>query len=175
MEEKKTESAPGDAPCGANGPSCDSGPAEPGASCCCGGTGPSRGPGEAAGCCGAGDTGEGCGCASSPSPRSRIKALISTVVILAALGVGIYSLAASRTADPAAQAAKSGAVTPSAATAMPGPAPAGPAAAGCCGSAGSAAPAQPSCCGGGGGSAALAEPAVAQPSCGEPRKGCCGR
>ena len=110
----------------------------------------------------------GCGCGSGPAPRSWIKTLISAVVILAALGVGVYSLVASRASGQGGSTASAGNSKPAAAAILPSAAPPAHAPSPCCGSAGAEAAPQPSCCGG-----AASAPAE-QPTCGEAHKGCCG-
>ena len=61
-------------------------------------------------CCGGGSdqtngSGAGCACGAAPPRRPWLRMLISAVVILAAVGVGAYSLVAKRAADPCKQAA----------------------------------------------------------------------
>ena len=84
------------------------------------------------GCCGgesdqANGSGAGCACGAGPQRRSWLRTLVAGVVILAAVGVGAYSLMAKR---PDKQAAACGAAVAPAA--------------------GKAAPAGRSCCAGGG-------------------------
>ena len=104
-------------------------------------------------CCGGGSdqangSGAGCACGAAPPRRPWLRMLISAVVILAAVGVGAYSLLGKRAADQCKQAAS------------------------CCAAAapasGKAAPAGRSCCPGGSAAAKCA----AQPAKGADSTAC---
>jgi len=175
---------------------------EAGGSCCCsGGEGQASKANEASSaCCGLSDpnscSGPSCDCGTQPAPRSSLKTLVSTAIILAAVGVGAYSLLARPAAAPAGKPQGTGAISPKGSNieaaksgcCAAGSAEATPEPSSCCGGKGaSAAPAQPSeaapqgCCGA---AAAPRQPscgevgalptATAEPSCGAAAKGCCG-
>jgi hypothetical protein len=118
---------------------------------CCGG---SPAPG-----CGPDDSAADCGCGAPPGPRAWIKTLIAAIVILAALGVGAYSLLATPAADTTSAATAGG--NPGAAASATGAAPA-------------ASEAAPTPCGGGAGAAAPAPVPAENPECGAGPKPCCG-
>ncbi len=90
----------------------------------------------------------GCACGAGPSRRPWLRTLIAAIVILAAVGVGAYSLLEKRAADPCTPAASCGSV-------------AAPVA-------GKAAPAGRSCCPG----AAAAAKCAAQPAKGADSTAC---
>jgi hypothetical protein len=133
----------------------------------------SEGP-QAAPCC-TDDRGSNCGSASGaiacdcggPPRKSWLKTLISTVILLAALAVGVYALASGRGAGTAPTEASQ--ATPAGVSVMTPAAPMLSAPACCGGGANRAAQAQPSCCGG------SATAAPSQPTCGSQQPGCCGR
>lgn len=161
MEENKTEASSPEAPC-------------------------FQGGGQECGCNG-GEASAACNCEPAPSKHSWIKNLLAVVILLAAVGVGAYSVFADKPAaqrSPAAAAANPTppvTANPSAVPSPSAPAPAccsgaaAPAAAplpgSCCGAAQPAAAPQPgSCCG-----AAQPVGIGSEPSCGAPSKGCCGQ
>ena len=149
--------------------------------CCAGGTGPES--------CGPDSSLAGCGCATTPTRRPWLKTLIAVIILLAAVGVGAYSMLATsapeETSAPGSD-DSSRRTAPASATAQSVPNAAQPA---CCGGAVHEAPApQPACCSGAahatpspqssccGGETSMA-PAMlpGEPKCGAKPKGCCGR
>jgi len=139
-------------------------------------------------CAGTGDTAADCGCGAPAGRHSWIKTLIAAIIMLAAIGVGAYSLLAAPAANtsaatssggstagtqPSAPAASAPVAAPSccgqAAGVEAAPAPA------CCGGAAAAGPAapQPPCCGGAN-TASAASPPAGNPNCGASPPSCCG-
>jgi hypothetical protein len=128
-------------------------------------------------CCA--EPGTSCDCAA-PRRRSWLKTLIAAAILLAAIGVGAYSLLAGPKAGG--DAAGNHPATPPAAAkaAAPPPNTAPPP---CCGGGAPAAQPRPACCGGapaaeprpacGGGAAAPAAAPAVEPKCGS-RPSCCG-
>lgn len=138
-------------------------------------------------CCEGGDAAT-CGCGEKRAPRTGLRLLIAGVILLAAVGVGAYSLFAERTErmsgaapqtpgreigdDRSAAEAPSREVPSSAApSCCGGKAPAARQATPCCAGAAPAAASQPSC--GGSGDQSMLPPE--EPSCGSRQDGCCGR
>lgn len=141
MDEPKSDGQQA-APCCSDGQACDCGPRSAAVSCDCG----------------------------APPRRSRLKTLISAVILLAAVGVGAYALTKGRGAGVASAEGKATSVPAAAITTPAAPVPAAPS---CCGGgANRPVQAQPSCCGGGAAVAPAAAPG--QPTCGSPQPGCCG-
>ena len=134
--------------------------------------------------------GPSCDCGPTAAGRSWLKGVIAAIILLAAVGVGAYSLVKKPVANggqtapaPATTPAKAGATAPSPAPATgrvpccAGQAAPAPTAKPCCAggapppaAAPEAAP-KPSCCAGGGSPPAAS---TAQPSCGGQRPACCG-
>jgi hypothetical protein len=133
----------------------------------------------------------GCDGGASPPRRSKIKTLLAGIVLLAAIGIGTYSLAKSLGASEGGAAASRAAPAQSSAVIQPGAPPRPAEQQACCG--GDTAPevpARPACCGGGQNEGAPARPRCGgggdvelfpasvpaeEPSCGAPRKSCCGQ
>lgn len=124
-------------------------------------------------CC-PGDTGASCGCGAAPPRRPWVKTVIAVVILLAAGGVGAYSLLASPAPGegiaPAGVESSQRPNSPNTAAQSP-PSAEQPA---CCG--GAAQPVstpQPSCCGGE--TSMDPEALPDEPRCGAKPKGCCGQ
>ncbi|HOX47231.1 MAG TPA: hypothetical protein PK668_26790 [Myxococcota bacterium] len=115
------------------------------------------------GCCAPQGDQADCGCCGAPPAKRgpNLKALISTLVIAAALAVGAYSLWAADAQPPAA--APAPVVTSQPAVAPGAPAAEAPPACGCRGQG----PVEAT-------EAGSAMPAEAPPACGAPKPGCCG-
>ena len=106
---------------------------------------------------------ETCGCCGSPPRRSWLRTLVFLIVILAAIGVGAYSIFVGSAKSPAGAASAADAAT-SARTAENPQGPTLPV------------EAAPACCSGGGSGAGAVPPPAEQTTCGggAPPAPCCG-
>jgi len=130
-----------------------------------------------------------CGCTPTSARRSWPRTVIAAIILLAAVGVGAYSLLASPAPERATTPPEKSGSLPAGSASPAAESPSSAAQPACCGGAAHAAPVpQPSCCGGTaqaapppqpsccGGGASLDPAALPdEPKCGAKPKGCCGQ
>lgn len=134
-----------------------------------------------AGCCAGGAEQEApessgpaanCVCAPTNARRSWVRTLIAAVILLAAIGVGAYSLISGGSQEGGGTAVGNSGSLPAGAASVP-ELPTDPARPACCGGASVAPSSETPCCGRAGASGQATLP-TGEASCGSPSKGCCG-